>query len=207
MQLPLARLGLRSPGAALVAALVGVVALLLLYIRPAVAHTELRTADPADGADLARAPSQVTLTFGEAVTEPAYVVVTAPDGSRVEDGAAAVADATVRQPLDAVSPQAQAGGWTVAYRVVSVDGHAVTGELAFTVQPQAAGNNSAQTADSDSSGSTRSDTRDSTHAAHAADHSDASGWREYAHWLQLPLAALALGGLYVWSSPRRRRHA
>lgn len=191
----------------------GALALVLLCIRPAAAHTELQSSNPEDGAKLAKPPPQVTLTFSEAVNEPAYVVVTAPDGTRVADGDAAILDDTVRQPLDAVDAEAQAGGWTVAYRVVSVDGHPITGELVFAVEARADRTSSTPTTaapeeDSSGGGAGHSDSG-SHHTAHAgaADHSQAAGWREYAHWLQLPLAALALGGLYLWSLPRRRRDA
>lgn len=185
----------------------GALTLVLMCIWPAAAHTELESSDPADGAMLAEAPAQVTLTFGEAVTEPAYVVVTAPDGTRVEDGDAAVLDETVRQPLDAVETAAQEGSWTLAYRVVSVDGHPVTGELTFGVQTQPGRkdvNSSTGTPAPGAGGSGAADSN-AAHAGHEANHGEAAGWREYASWLQLPLAALALGGLYLWSSPRRLR--
>ncbi|MEV4626159.1 copper resistance CopC family protein [Micromonospora sp. NPDC049523] len=98
---------------------------------PAWAHNELRASNPAKGAQLASAPAQVVLDFAErlnpkfttvAVTDKAGAVVGA--GQPEVSGPRAVQ--RLRQPLDA-------GDYTVAYRVVSVDGHPVSGKLTFTV--------------------------------------------------------------------------
>ena len=54
----------------------------LLTAAPAFAHTTLESSDPADGASLSTAPTQVTLTFAEAVNLPSDPIgVTGPDGS------------------------------------------------------------------------------------------------------------------------------
>lgn len=101
----------------------------LLAAAPAAAHAGLTGSTPEDGAVLAAPPAEVRLTFSEAVREPAYVVVTAPDGTR-SPGEAVVEGADAVQEL----PEGGAGGWTIAYRVVSADGHPITGELSFTVE-------------------------------------------------------------------------
>ena len=101
-----------------------------LGVGPASAHASLVSSDPRDGATLDRLPSRVSFTFSEDVVTPAYVVVRTADGSDVTSGEPVVDGATVSQELDG---SAATGEVTLAYRVVSVDGHPVTGELAVTV--------------------------------------------------------------------------
>ncbi|RKR88134.1 hypothetical protein BDK92_2441 [Micromonospora pisi] len=104
---------------------------LLAAPAPAWAHNELRASNPAKNARLATAPVEVTLDFAErldprfttvAVTDPAGKAVTS--GKPKVDGVRAVQP--LNQPLDP-------GTYTVAYRVVSVDGHPVRGSHTFTV--------------------------------------------------------------------------
>jgi methionine-rich copper-binding protein CopC len=97
---------------------------------PAAAHTDLQSSAPADGEALTTAPDTVTLTFATAVASQfAQVTVTGPDGRSVTTGETTVEGAVVRQP---VSPNGD-GAYVVAYRVVSDDGHPVSGELGFTL--------------------------------------------------------------------------
>lgn len=115
-----------------VLATLGVVAVLLPCLLvgaagPAAAHASLVSTDPADGSSVEAMPQQVTLTFNEPVGQPA-VVVTAPDGTRVS-GTASSLDSTVTATLKG---DAQKGRYTLAYRVVSVDGHPIAGETTFT---------------------------------------------------------------------------
>ena len=111
--------------AALGVALVGPLGL----AAPAQAHTELVSSSPQDGAESGAVPSRVELRFNEAVQQPAYVVVTGPDGATAADGPAAVDGAVVTRSLRAQG----AGSYRVAYRAVSADGHPVAGELRFRV--------------------------------------------------------------------------
>ncbi len=104
--------------------------LLVVHPVPAAAHAGLVDSDPEQGERLAEAPSVVTFEFTEAMSEPAYVAVTPPDGSDVLVGAPVVDGTTVRQR---VRPGGPAGAWTTAVRAVSSDGHPVTVEIAFTV--------------------------------------------------------------------------
>ena len=95
----------------------------------AAAHTELIGSDSADGATLEQAPSSITLTFNEPVQdfEP-VLAITGPDGQPYPAGVPVVDSATLRGDVQALGP---AGTYTVAYRVVSDDGHPVTGQLQF----------------------------------------------------------------------------
>lgn len=100
---------------------------LALTASPASAHAALVSTDPADGSTVRTAPTTVTLTFNEVVGQSA-VVVTAPDGSRVS-GKATSLDRTVSVDLEGAG---QRGRYRVVYRVVSADGHPVSGSLGFT---------------------------------------------------------------------------
>ncbi|MEX1651779.1 copper resistance CopC family protein [Streptomyces pseudovenezuelae] len=98
----------------------------------AAAHTELDTASPGASAALAGLPPRVTLTFSDAMTQKyAKVAVTGPDGESAAVGQPEVRDRTVSLTLDTGSP---AGRYTVGYRVVSADGHPVSGAYSFTVR-------------------------------------------------------------------------
>lgn len=57
-------------------------------------------------------------------------MVTGPDGATWQDGPAAIAGSVLTQPLRALSAS---GRYVVAYRIVSDDGHPVSGELSFTL--------------------------------------------------------------------------
>jgi methionine-rich copper-binding protein CopC len=111
----------------------------LLVAGPSHAHSELVDADPADGAVLADLPALATLTFNEEI-EPTLVRARLewPGGASAVDPD--VQQAVLRLPVGnlpavaALSASARAGGYTVIYRVVSKDGHPVSGTLAFTVQ-------------------------------------------------------------------------
>jgi methionine-rich copper-binding protein CopC len=106
------------------------VALLLLtaMAAPAAAHTELKEASPASGATVP-APKQVVLTYADSVILP-QVVVTDGSGHRHESGSAHAVDNKVTQPVNGTL---EPGTYTVGWRVVSTDGHPVTGTYRFTV--------------------------------------------------------------------------
>jgi copper transport protein len=107
------------------------VALVLAPASPAGAHAELSSTDPTDGAVLETAPSEVTLRFTEGVTvRPDGVRVLDRDAERVDGGIAEASDAVVVAPIDQPLPP---GGYVVAWRVVSADGHPVRGAFTFSV--------------------------------------------------------------------------
>jgi methionine-rich copper-binding protein CopC len=120
--------------AAIIGLLLGVLSSLAMAVS-ADAHAALTSISPADGAQLAQAPTQVVLTFDEAIsTSFATVTVTNPDGASVSQGRAQVDGAVVTQALAA---GLGAGRYTVAFRVVSDDGHPVSDRTTFTVLPSA----------------------------------------------------------------------
>ncbi|OZM82375.1 copper resistance CopC family protein [Pseudonocardia sp. MH-G8] len=105
---------------------------LLLGAAPALAHTRLQSSDPTDGASLDSAPEQVALTFNEPMSpEFSTITVIGPDGqTNYQDGAVTAEGGTISTRLLPLGP---AGRYEIGYRVVSADGHPVTGSVAFTL--------------------------------------------------------------------------
>jgi putative copper resistance protein D len=110
-------------GAVIVALLVGESA--------AWAHSALESSTPGNGAAVAGAPSEVVLKFTKRV-DPASpaVAVLGEGGASVMEGSPRVDGVLVVQPL---RPGLAIGRYTVTFRVVSADGHPITGTLRFTV--------------------------------------------------------------------------
>ena len=130
----------RRTWAATAALTVGLVA---LGAPGASAHDQLISTDPADGAVLAAPPSELSVTFSEPVLNISpTIAVTGPDGPVTTS--VAVTDTVVTATL----PEGLADGdYTVAWRVVSSDGHPVQGSFTFTIQaaPPATGTASTPT--------------------------------------------------------------
>lgn len=120
---------------AVVAAVAAALCLIVFTAGPALAHTELKTSAPANGATVATAPTTVSLTFGEAVTLPANpITVTGPDNATWTVGKATVTDATVTAPVTATGP---AGAYTMNWQVISDDGDTIKGTVKFTLSTPA----------------------------------------------------------------------
>jgi copper resistance protein C len=104
---------------------------LLGLATPALAHNVLVGSDPADGAKLATGPAKVTLTFDQPVQFGFNTVtVTSPNGAHWEAGPADVTGNAVSAPVRPLGP---AGEYTIGYRILSADGHPVTGAVRFTL--------------------------------------------------------------------------
>jgi methionine-rich copper-binding protein CopC len=104
-------------------------AVLLAGAGPASAHAALIGSDPGDGSSLAATPTSITLTFNENVGN-GQLAVQAPDGSAVK----VIGTRTVDNALSATIPDVdQKGTYSASYRVVSADGHPVTGTLTYAV--------------------------------------------------------------------------
>lgn len=99
---------------------------------PASAHAVPVKITPAADAQLTTAPTEVVLEFDEPVGATfATVVVTAAAGITVARGKPTVLGTKVTQQL---SPGLASGGYRVAFRVVSDDGHPVSGESTFSLR-------------------------------------------------------------------------
>ena len=104
---------------------------LLLGAAPAFAHTRLQSSNPADGSSLDTAPQQVSLTFNEPMQAGfATLTVVGPDSTQYQSGQVSTNGGTV---TIGVSPLGPAGKYEIGYRVISEDGHPVSGSVAFTL--------------------------------------------------------------------------
>lgn len=118
--------------AVLLTALTALVASTAVGATPAWAHAVLESSSPYDGQRLALAPSEVRFTFDEAVTLPDHATsVLADTGERV-DGSTGLADGGTTVVV-ALPPEVADGSYTASYRVVSADGHVVSGSIRFGV--------------------------------------------------------------------------
>ncbi|RKT31145.1 hypothetical protein DEU34_3083 [Microbacterium sp. AG1240] len=103
---------------------------------PVSAHDQLVSTDPAADAVLTALPSEITLSYSaELLGDGASNVVEVTDaaGTSLVDGTAVVDGVNVTQALTGTA----SGAISVIWRVVSSDGHPISGEFAFTVDAPA----------------------------------------------------------------------
>ena len=118
---------MRPPARALCAA----VAVLVLTPAPASAHDSLVAAAPEDGQVLQAPPEEVVLTFsGEVMDVSTAVVVLDPAAEAVPTTEPRVEG---RDVSVALPPDLAEGGYAVRWRVVSGDGHPISGAFTFRV--------------------------------------------------------------------------
>ncbi|MFV2196239.1 copper resistance CopC family protein [Nocardiopsis sp. LOL_012] len=128
----------RAPLRRLTATAAAAVLALAMAPSPALAHDALIDSSPEDGATLDAVPEEVVLTFNNeplANGSASTVVVTGPDERTY----------TAEAPLDfdgtdvtaELLPLDQAGDYTVAFRIVSSDGHPIQDTLEFTLTEEA----------------------------------------------------------------------
>jgi methionine-rich copper-binding protein CopC len=120
----------------IVTAFVGLLAGLALAFGAAMtatAHSELEGSTPAAGSTSASV-TELVFTFGEEVVpEYSTVILTSTSGIAV-DLADATYDATATvMTLPIVSGALPDGGYIAGFRIVSIDGHPISGEVDFTV--------------------------------------------------------------------------
>jgi copper transport protein len=116
---------------ALLTTLLTAVVMLLVSAAPASAHSELVSSTPANGTRLGHAPQQVTLEFTEGINLiPDGLQLLDSRGDKVRTAAPAAQGNTVTWPMPA---NLGAGAYVVNWRVISADGHPVSGAFSFGV--------------------------------------------------------------------------
>ncbi|MEU9060141.1 copper resistance protein CopC [Streptomyces sp. NPDC048430] len=122
--------------AALLAMLISLLlGLVLAGASPASAHAALTGSDPQDGAVVATAPEDVTLTFSEQIAmDDDSIRVLDPNGERADEGAPRdlTSGGAVRYAVQLHSGLPD-GTYTVAWQAVSADSHPVSGAFTFSV--------------------------------------------------------------------------
>ncbi len=120
----------RGAGIALASLLLGLLGI-TVGATPAFAHDQLSASDPPAGAQLESAPERVSLQFSDNVlTIGAIVLVADTDGTSWADGDPILDGPTVTARLaDGMAD----GAYEIRWRVVSADGHPISGVIPFTI--------------------------------------------------------------------------
>ncbi|MEU3910633.1 copper resistance protein CopC [Streptomyces sp. NPDC029721] len=115
--------------------LAALLATLFTAATPATAHAALTASDPKDGAVVATAPAQVTLSFSEEVAMgDDSIRVMDPQGKRVDTGELRnMCSGSVIRYGTALHSGLPDGTYTVAWQAVSADSHPVSGAFTFSV--------------------------------------------------------------------------
>ena len=115
--------------------LVGVV---MTSLPAAQGHSSLVSSTPRNGAVVKTFPTTLSLTFNEEILqlaskEPSRVQLFSPSQRRISLGKTTI----VREVLTAavIGAKRENGRYRLSYRVVSADGHVITGALTFTYKP------------------------------------------------------------------------
>ncbi len=115
--------------------LAALLATLFTAASPATAHAALTASDPTDGAVVATAPAQVTLSFSEQVAMgDDSIRVLDPQGKRVDTGELRdmCSGNTIRYGT-ALHTGLPNGTYTVAWQAVSADSHPISGAFTFSI--------------------------------------------------------------------------
>ena len=122
------RLASRSAAAVVVACLT-----MVGLATPAFAHNQLIGSNPANEASVPTSPAAIELTFDQPVQNGEglnTIAITGPEDTNWSVGPAEVASNVVTAAVDGLGP---AGVYKIGYRILSADGHPVSGELTFTL--------------------------------------------------------------------------
>lgn len=106
---------------------------------PAAAHDDFVSSYPQADTTIKGSPDEITLSFSGALTdmEDASVIeVLDQQGANVAIDAPGISGTSITQHL---TPEAATGVFTVRWKVVSADGHPVSGEYTYTVEPMTIG--------------------------------------------------------------------
>ena len=180
----------------------------IAFAPAASAHDELTSTTPKNGATVTSAPSSLELTFAEKpLAVGNQISVKAPNGS-TSKATPKVDGSTVSAPFAGHGD----GAYTVTWRVVSSDGHPISGSYTFTLKGGTASTAAPSSAASSSGGAaslspraTATTTFDSPAPSPAAEaHQDADG---SAAWSVIAAVAgvVVVVGIGVALMARRRR--
>ncbi len=104
------------------------------------AHAHLQKASPADGSVVTTSPSRIVLNFSEAARLTAASIQKGDEPRQRLKPLPAAAARQISVPL----PQLTPGSYSVTWRVVSEDGHVMSGTLRFTLAPDRAADHLAE---------------------------------------------------------------
>lgn len=142
---------------------------------PADAHTGLVSSDPADNSSVKTTPNRIRLEFTDKMSDEfsklSLTIGTSPQQVLVLDPTTDGSAVSVDLPADRL-PTAPTGSgefrWTLAYRVVSADGHPVDGKIRFNAPLPA----TPSSRDTNSQHASESPTEEPTSATQPSDDND-----------------------------------
>lgn len=175
----------------------------LTVAAPASAHDELVSTDPVAGSTTTGLPEQLTLTYSAALLSDAggtVVEVTDAAGTSLVDGAPVVQENVVTQPLTGTAD----GQVNVVWRVVSSDGHPISGEFSFTATPVATADPSPSATAEPTPEASAEPTPEMTTMAPPADTSDDAAPAVWP-WIIGAVGLVVLIALIVWLLGARAR--
>lgn len=98
---------------------------------PAHAHDTVVSASPGEGESLEVAPSEVRIEYTDKLLKQSFILnVTDANGADVTEGEAELDGRVLTRALQ---PELPTGQYTVVWRVVSADGHAITDSYQFAI--------------------------------------------------------------------------
>jgi copper resistance protein C len=110
--------------------------MMCLCAGPAAAHTSLAGSSPANGETVTSVRSIELRFAGVVMNDLADVVMTDKADRPIELSEPVVRSDTVTASI--AGPEPEPGLYIISYRAVSIDGHPITGSLAFTLDPPGA---------------------------------------------------------------------
>lgn len=167
----------------------------------AFAHSALVSSNPPADGVLEQSPTTIELSFNQQVSESfATIAVREGADTQIEVSAPSVSGATVtsRVPGD-LAP----GSYTVGYRVVSADGHPITGQFSFAITGTQDDDQGGPAVSEDTSAATTPPTSAAT--ASGGDNEDGSldsNWIVVVVIVAVVLGLATIGGLLIFSARR-----
>jgi methionine-rich copper-binding protein CopC len=94
------------------------------------AHAHLQAAQPADGSVITAAPDKFLLSFSEAaqLTSLSLLKAGVPEPQKIDAPPAAAST-----QISIAAPPLKPGSYELRYRVLSADGHIISGSIHFTI--------------------------------------------------------------------------
>ena len=117
--------------------LLGAIAIILITSPMAQAHSRVVSSNPAAGSTITKMPAAISLTANEELVklngkEISKISLIAPDKSSVKLGAISANKLTISAPI--LQKSFKSGAYTINYRIISADGHPVSGNFTFTLK-------------------------------------------------------------------------
>ncbi|PKY70823.1 copper resistance protein CopC [Brevibacterium ravenspurgense] len=157
---------------------------------PAQAHDQLIGSNPKQGAKLDKQPEWIELNYSGEIQDIGTEIRVERDGEDYSAGEITVEGRTVKSALpDDLKP----GDYTIAWRVVSQDGHPISGTVEFTILDSAGSGGEVEGAGDDEAADGAADKAEGDQESNASDQEKAS--EEGAGVSPVVLVLLAVAGL------------